>query len=180
MVKEEAIGAVAYFRVHPNRLWQRLQFFYNDPSRNFLKLKLAGELEGELIQIEQNLQEFLDQDELTVNFRIKFLDIVASDVNLKEAKKPILSFEILSEEYRLISGENVIELISDPEPSEYRCLSEWQFPGNLIQVISPMSHKLPSKNEVQFEIPAGNLVGGKESFFFNYSPEKSLLKNYEG
>ncbi|MFX0091315.1 MAG: hypothetical protein ACFFBD_06080 [Candidatus Hodarchaeota archaeon] len=178
MVKEEPIGAVAYFRVHPNRLWQRLEFFYNDPSKNFLKLKLTNELKEECVQIEQNLQEFLDEDEITVNYEVKFLDVVASHVNLKNTRRPILSFEILSEPYELVSGINIITLTSEPEPVEYQCLSLWEFPGPITQVISPMPYNSPSKNEIRFEIEPETLVGGKEMFYFRYSPENSQIKPY--
>ena len=67
MVKEHPIFVESYFRINHSHIRQTLYFFYNDPAKNYLKLKNTGALEGEVEFIQGNLQSLIDDDDLFIN-----------------------------------------------------------------------------------------------------------------
>ncbi|MHA1969464.1 MAG: hypothetical protein ACW964_16910 [Candidatus Hodarchaeales archaeon] len=167
MVKEHPIFVESYFRILPSCIHQTLYFFYKDPTKNYLKLKNTGALEGEIEFIQANLQHLIDEDDLFINRKKVRMIIRKTSLEFQEENSlfPFLKFNIESEAFQFINKSiNEIHLVAKPEKILYPAISSWEtLVGKITSVISS-SKNIISKDLIQvtFLIAEGEFVGGEE------------------
>ncbi len=167
MVKEQPIFVESYFRINRSHIRQTLYFFYNDPAKNYFKLKNTGALEGEVEFIQGNLQSLIDDDDLFINDKKVRMTILKTILDFQEdnTKFPFLKFDIESNSFQLIDKRiNEVHLIAKPEIISYPAISSWETSvGKITSVFSDSKNKI-SKDRIQvtFLLAEGDLVGGDE------------------
>ncbi|UCE12869.1 MAG: hypothetical protein JSV04_11835 [Candidatus Heimdallarchaeota archaeon] len=177
MVKETPIFAESFFQITPHQIFQSLYFYYHDPSKNFFHLEKTGASEGELEAVQENLQYWIDEDDLFVNN--EKIRMLIQDTNLHFQENdpffPFLFFSIESQYYQLYNERvNEIHLYAKPEKIPYPAISCWEvFTGKIISVESNsfniISH---DKTHTTFYLTKGEIIGGDERIFVNISLEK--------
>ncbi|MFX0086500.1 MAG: hypothetical protein ACFFAU_12590 [Candidatus Hodarchaeota archaeon] len=173
MVKEQPIFVESFFRILPNTnkqnnlIQQNLYFYYDDPMKNYLKLKNTGALKGELEFIQKNLQYLIDEDDIFINNKKIRMKIQQTSLKFKQedTRFPYLLFNITSNPFQLNNNSiNELHLDAQPEEITYPAISVWEtFIGKFISVISP-SYRFMSKDQFQvtFLLAKGVIVGGDE------------------
>ena len=173
MVKEQPIFVESFFRIVPdknnqtNLIQQNLFFYYDDPMKNYLKLKNTGALTGELEFIQRNLQYLIDEDDLFINKKKIRMKILSTSLifHRKNTRFPFLLFNITSNPFQFINNSiNEINLDAQPEKITYPAISVWEtYIGRFISVVSP-SYRIMSKDQFQviFLLAKGVIVGGNE------------------
>lgn len=190
MVKEKPIFAETFFQITPHQIHQSLYFYYHDPSKNYFHLEKTGASKGELEAVQENLQHWIDEDDLFVNK--EKIRMLIQDTNLyfqqNDPFYPYLLFSISSQYYELHDKKiNEIHLYAKPEKIPYPAISCWEvFIGKIISVESNsfniISH---DKTHVTFYLTKGEIIGGDERIFVNLSlkplnsEESTSLKKVE-
>ncbi|MFX0208052.1 MAG: hypothetical protein ACFFDT_18850 [Candidatus Hodarchaeota archaeon] len=168
MEKEKPIGAYSEFRVGSEQIHQTLEFHYWDPSQIYLRLQKTDSLDGELVFIKQNLQDFIDEDKLFVN-QVEvpmFVETVSLSFKENNPQLPILTFLIVSGSYQLIFNEkNCLILDAEQEIATYKCQAIWNLPGSVQHVVSSSPFKI-DEHQVIFTSHKGQKVGGREEIYF--------------
>lgn len=167
MDQEIPIFAEAFFQISQNQIYQSLYFYYYDPSKIYFQLKNTGASEGELENVQLNLQTYIDEDDLHVNKKkIRMvIDSVSLDFQHENPSLPFLIFRIYSAKYQLFSKKlNEILLYAKPEKIPYSAISCWN--TNEFRFHSVESHSCSiinqHKTQVIFYLAKGEIIGGTE------------------
>ncbi|UCG89666.1 MAG: hypothetical protein JSU57_04105 [Candidatus Heimdallarchaeota archaeon] len=172
MRKEKPIFAEAYFKITPTQILQTLYFYYNDPSKNYFHLQKTGASKGELETVQENLQYWIDQDDLFINNQNIRMIIQNTNLGFQENNPllPYLVFNIVSQPYKFYDQRvNEIHLYAKPEKLPYPAISCWKtLTGTIISVesnsFSIVSH---DKIHLTFYLTKGELIGGDERIFID-------------
>ncbi len=172
MSKEKPILGEAYFKISPTHILETLYFYYYDPSKNYFHLQKTGASKGELEAIQENLQYWIDQDDLFINKRNIRMIIQSTSLEFQENNPlfPYLVFTILSQPFEFYEEQvNEIHLYAKPEKIPYPAISCWKtLIGKIISVesnsFSIISH---DKIYLTFYLAKGEIIGGDELIFIN-------------
>lgn len=148
---------------------QTIMFYYNDPTEiyySFIKADIKDQL---LDEIAENMQSFINEDQLIINHEHIPLQIVSIDLkfNKKRRAEPIIIFKVVNElMFNLLHGLNIIEMDSEVTVLDYPVESIWRFPGKVLNIESPLRHKITGYNVI-FTANQSETIGGFEKYLFS-------------
>ncbi|MFX0014837.1 MAG: hypothetical protein ACFFB2_00450 [Promethearchaeota archaeon] len=174
MSKERPIFVESFFIITQSQIQQTLYFYYSDPSKNYFNLRKTGASKGELEAIQENLQYWIDQDDLFVNNKHTRMIIRKTTLDFQENNPlyPFLLFNILSQPYQLdIQELNEIHLYAKPEKLPYPAISCWRTLIGIIKSIESNSLNIISQDRTNsvFYLTKGEIIGGDERIFIKLS-----------
>lgn len=172
---ETPIQATSLTKITGSKINQQIKFFYNDPTQLYYSYVKNDLVDDILDDIAESMQQYLSQDILKINSVDIPLVITATDLEFYKGKKnrPVVTFLIINDtEFLLESGIQSIELEAEKEVLDYPITSSWKLPGKIVEIISPLKHKVTGF-QVTFEAKQGDLIGGYEKYTFQYYKKKS-------
>ncbi|MHA1982864.1 MAG: hypothetical protein ACW967_00835 [Candidatus Hodarchaeales archaeon] len=170
---EKPIKALSEITVTDTKLFQVINFYYYDPDEIYKKIEknlINSEDDSEFNLIMENMQAFLDEDEVFINSNAIFLDIVDGYISYLHQESffdPLLTFEISSTPYSLKDGKNIIEIIGDIQITPYPINIKWNLPGRVLKVTSETFMKITG-NSIFFTSNKDDSIGGYELIEFIY------------
>ncbi|MFX1282622.1 MAG: hypothetical protein ACFFB5_03170 [Promethearchaeota archaeon] len=172
MGKEKPIFVEAYFKIYLNQIQQTLYFYYSDPSKNYFHLKETGASKGELEAIQENLQYWIDQDDLFINDQSIRMIIQETNLYFQQNNPllPYLVFNISSQPFKFYNQQvNEIHLYAKPEKLPYPAISNWKTSIGLIISVESRSFSVisPDKVFLTFYLAKGEIIGGDERIFID-------------
>ena len=171
-ISEVPISAHADFFVNEKGITEILVYRYFDPKRTYEKIaedrfRKIFELE----KIKENLQYYLDLDEILINQEKKRMKVKSVSINFQnnEMECPSLIFTI-NVKCSVKKGINFIEFLMMEEIAEYPFTISWHFPSNseIVEVESVLDFKI-EKNKIHMQASQGSKVGGYERIVFKLS-----------
>lgn len=168
---EKPLKAISEITVTDTVLHQVINFYYHDPDEYYRSIKdilTSEENSPEFEEIIENMQSYLDEDEVLVNSHEIFLDIIEAYISYPPQNSyfnPLLTFEIKSSSYSLINGLNRIELYGDKQIAPYPINIKWTLPGKVFTVNSESEKKLVG-NKILFSTNQNDFIGGYELIEF--------------
>lgn len=166
--EEFPIKAKSKLKLQERSINQIISFYYKDVAQTYYHYDEIGLLNSLLETITENMQFFLDSDDIYINREIISLKIIKTFLLYKNGNKdePVIHFDIINEnEFELVKGLNKVLLEAEKELVSYPIFSTWVFPGKIIAVSSTMKFKINGFN-VKFWASIGDNIGGKEEFDF--------------
>ncbi|MHA1989418.1 MAG: hypothetical protein ACW981_01985 [Candidatus Hodarchaeales archaeon] len=170
---ERPINALSEITITDTKLFQVINFYYYDPDEIYKKIKenlINDDHDSEFEIITENMQAYLDEDEVFINSNEIFLDIVNGYISYPHQQSffnPLLTFEISSTPYSLKDGKNIIELIGDVQITPYPINIKWNLPGRVLKVTSETFMKITG-NIIFFTSNKNDSIGGYELIEFIY------------
>lgn len=173
ILTEKPIKALSEITITDTKLFQVINFYYYDPNRIYKKIEenLANnndDTDFELII--ENMQTYLDEDEVFINSKEIFLDIIDAYISYPQEdsySNPLLTFEISSTPYMLKNGINKVELMGEVQITTYPINIKWTLPGKVLKVKSETSKKITG-NSIFFTSNRDDPIGGYEMIEFLY------------
>ncbi|NHJ00996.1 MAG: hypothetical protein EAX86_02590 [Candidatus Heimdallarchaeota archaeon] len=170
MEKEIPIFVESFFKVSSTMIKQSLYFYYEDVNKNYYNLKATGAISGELELIKNNLQYWINIDDLLLNQ--KKIQMTIQNIQLHffadNPEKPVLKFLIESDPFQLKRTKvNTIHLYAQPEEITYPAISSWQILAGTIKAVYSGTEYIINKEKsiVTFYISKGEIIGGNEKIF---------------
>ena len=149
-------------------LYQTISFYYYDPTEIYYSYVKSELLEDLLDDLSISMQGFLSNDKVTLNRTELGLIIRDTELIFHQTKRnrPVLIYTIESDSsFELLTGTNTIRLEAEQEILDYPIISNWRFPGKVIEVTSPLQYKISGFN-VLFTANQSDLIGGIEKILF--------------
>ena len=169
--EEIPIKGISKTRISKSGLKQEISFYYNDPTEIYYSYIKADLLDELIDEVTENMQGFLSQDSFLFNNQDIPLVITSTQVDFYKNKrtKPILIFSIVNSKplHFENSGLQKLQLRAEKEILGYPISSTWKFPGKILSIESPLTHKITGFNVI-FSAEQGIEIGGIETFTFYY------------
>ncbi|MEL9990818.1 MAG: hypothetical protein QXP98_10575 [Thermoproteus sp.] len=158
------IFARAFFNMDPlGSVSQYMIFYYYDPKAYYAGLS-RGALRRELETIRANMQEFLDEEVISINGKRVEARVVHIDIGLITINYVYITF-LIRFKGELREGLNVYEDIYEEEVAEYPYEFLWWLPGRVVRAQMAGDVRIEG-NMVSVKVPAGVKVGGRETIEF--------------
>jgi len=123
------VYASAYFNVSLDGIRYTLVFDYIDPAGYYRRVLGDEELrERELETVADNMQGFLDEEEILVNGERVRAEVVLADIGFRGEPGRVYILFIIDIACRLRRGANIYENRYEPEEFEYDYSAYWIFP----------------------------------------------------
>ncbi|MET1160856.1 MAG: hypothetical protein ABWW65_07840 [Thermoprotei archaeon] len=171
MAEPIPIYGQGFFYMHSNGLVDQVVVFdYWDPDRVYAKiLSDRIRLEREIKKLMDNMQYYLDQEEVLINGADASPQVTSVEIGLRG--KPELAYVVFLIEFRgeLKRGINVYENIYEEETAEYEYIVYWFFPENMrvIKAEVGVPYRIESNGRILFfRVKPGTRVGGREAIYF--------------
>ncbi|NPA99650.1 MAG: hypothetical protein GXO43_09760 [Crenarchaeota archaeon] len=166
------VYAYGLFFMHENGLVdQEVIFEYYDPDKYYAGLlRRPVALSKELKMLGENMQYFLDQEEVYINDERVYPRVV--DVNIGVKERGRYAYIVFNIEFtgKLRKGINRYVNIYEEERAEYEYIVYWFLPVNARVVKAEVGvpyEILPNGRGLWFRVKPGTLVGGREEIVFD-------------
>ena len=167
-ISEIPLNADADFYIGKNGITELLVYNYLDGEYVYKKLCASQNYEAEMNRIKDNMQFYLDQDTVMINYKEKRMKLSEVELKFKDGlpEYPQLNFMIIIR-CKLHNGKNVIEFYMEDEIAPYDFQITYHFPhgSEIIEVESLLSFKIIDKKIIMIA-KKGDRVGGYEKIVF--------------
>lgn len=167
-ISEIPLNAEADFYVSKNGITELLVYTYLDGEYVYQKLCASENYDTEMNKIKDNMQFYLDQDTVLVNYEEKRMKLREVELKFKDGlpEYPQLNFMIIIR-CKLQEGNNAIEFYMEDEIAPYDFQIKYHFPygSEIIEVESLLSFKIIN-NKILMTAKKGDRVGGYEKIVF--------------
>ena len=177
--EETPVKATSITKIGPSKIDQKITFYYNDPTQIYYSYVKNDLLDDMLEDISESMQAYLSQDIFKINNQDVPLVLEETEIDFYKGKKnkPYLLFSIVNgSDFELVNGENTIVLEAEKEILDYEIVSTWKLPGKILEIVSPLKHKITGF-QVVFSASQGDEIGGFEQYSFQYHVKKSKKNN---
>jgi len=148
---------------------QHVIFSYVDPLRKYASIvKDVERLRREIDLVSNNMQRFLDNEDVRINDVIVYPKVVATWIGFSGSeKRPYIEFLIVFKG-SLRRGINVYEDRYEPDIAEYDYSVVWVFPqgSRIVDVDVGFEYEIINDNILRFNVPEGSEVPGYERISF--------------
>jgi len=169
-ISEIPLNAEAEFYVSENGITELLVYNYFDEEHVYHKMIGLKNYNKEIDRIKDNMQFFLDQDTVLVNYEEKRMKLREVELKFKDnlPEYPQLNF-MITIRCKLLKGINVIEFYMTEEEAPYDFQIKWHFPysSEIIEVETLLSFKI-TNNKIVMTAKKGERIGGYEKIVLNY------------
>lgn len=167
-ISEIPLNAEADFYVSEKGISELLVYNYLDEEYFYQKLCASDNYDTEMNRIKENMQFYLDQDTVLVNYEEKRMKLSEVELKFKDglSEYPQLNFMILIR-CGLKEGNNVIEFYMQEEEAPYSFTISWHFPygSEIIEVDTLLSFQITGSKLIM-NAKKGDRVGGYEKIIF--------------
>jgi len=167
-ISEIPLNAEAAFYVSENGITELLVYNYLDREYVYQKLCASENYDTEMNRIKENMQYYLDQDTVLVNYEEKRMKLSEVELKFKDGlpEYPQLNFMIIIR-CKLKEGNNVIEFDMEDELAPYDFQIKYHFPhgSKIVEVESLLSFEIID-NKIIMTAKKGDRVGGYEKIVF--------------
>lgn len=171
MSEPKPIYAQGFFVIHKHGLFNQIIIFdYFDPDYYYYKLlRRRHKLEEEIEMLKNNMQYFLDQEDVIIN-GVKTRPVVKC-VEIGVRGKPDIPYIIFNIEFygELTRGINVYENIYEEEETDYDYMVQWIIheDGKFLEAELGVSYELKNNSRIlSFRVPKRTKIGGYERIVF--------------
>ena len=167
-MSEVPLNAEADFYVSKNGISELLVYNYLDEKYVYQRLCASENYDTEMHKIKDNMQFYLDQDTVLVNYEEKRMKLSEVELKFKDGlpEYPQLNFMILIR-CKLKEGNNAIEFYMQEEEAPYSFHITWHFPhgSEIIEVDTLLSFQI-NGSKIIMTAKKGDHVGGYEKIIF--------------
>lgn len=162
------VYAHGIFSVHPGLVHMVVVFEYSDPERRYAAMLQRGDLEEEVEALWNNMQGFLDQEEVKFNGQRVRPQVEDVYIGLRGIPtRPYIEY-VITFPAPLRQGLNTYENTYPEEEAEYDYEALWLLPRSARIARWQMAGQVetPTPNVLRLTVRRGTKVGGREGFQF--------------